>query len=122
MKLTSVCGGLVLLATGVLGPVAGAPTVLAVAQERGPSTALASEQELVDEYCLSCHDDDIRLGGFSFTDLDLVHPAGTAPLAEKLIRKLRSGMMPPVGVPRPDAATLKAFASALETRIDRGCG
>ena len=32
--------------------------------------------------------------------------------------KLRGGMMPPQGMPRPDAATLDAFATTIEKTID----
>ena len=38
---------------------------------------------------------------------------------EKVVRKLRGGMMPPQGMPRPDSATLEAFAAWLETSLDR---
>src|SRR5262249_20173588 len=38
---------------------------------------------------------------------------------EKVVRKLRAGMMPPQGMPRPDAATYEALTTALETGLDR---
>ena len=51
--------------------------------------------------------------------MDLDRPELNAEQVEKVIRKVRSGMMPPAGAPRPDAARLKAFAAGLETRIDQ---
>ena len=36
-----------------------------------------------------------------------------------MIRKLRSGMMPPPGARRPDAAVIDAFASSMESRLDQ---
>jgi hypothetical protein len=78
-----------------------------------------SQQALVDQYCVFCHDDGERVGDMTLSGLDLDHVGDSAPLAEKIIRKLRSGMMPPAGQPRPDGATLNAFAASLETTLDR---
>ena len=38
---------------------------------------------------------------------------------ESVVRKLRAGAMPPVGMPRPDRATLNSFTTYLETELDR---
>ncbi len=65
--------------------------------------------ELVNKYCIGCHQDRLKSGGFSFSTLDPAHPDGNAEQAEKIIRKLRTGMMPPAGQARPDAKTLEAF-------------
>jgi hypothetical protein len=73
---------------------------------------------LVNQYCLGCHNDKLKSGGFSWSQLDLVHPEQNAEQAEKVIRKLRAGLMPPPGMPR-DAAALKAFAASLENSIDQ---
>jgi hypothetical protein len=54
------------------------------------------------------------LDGVSLTDI----PAG-AEVWEKVIRKLRAGMMPPAGVPRPDQAALDRLVTHLETTLDR---
>src|SRR4051794_15586018 len=79
-------------------------------------SSLESQQALKDRYCAGCHNDKLKSGGFSWTVLDVAHPEQNAELAEKVIRKIRSGMMPPAGAPRPDFTTMKSFASALETR------
>ena len=91
--------------------------VVAWAQDEG--TSVESERALVNQYCAGCHNDLEPSGGFSWTSLDVVHPEQNAEQAEQVIRKVRSGMMPPAGAPRPDAAKLKAFATGLETRIDQ---
>ena len=83
------------------------------------SYAEANPQQLVDAYCASCHNDELKIGDFSFTELDLQRPELNAEQSERVIRKLRSGMMPPVGMPRPQASELAAFASRLEAEIDR---
>jgi cytochrome c551/c552 len=97
------CAGIVLFAAAVL------------AQTQRPAdtpTALTSQ------YCAGCHNDTAKSGGFSLSQIDLSDPAKHPEIAEKIIRKLRSGMMPPAGARRPDAATLKNFAASLETKID----
>jgi Protein of unknown function (DUF1592)/Protein of unknown function (DUF1588)/Protein of unknown function (DUF1587)/Protein of unknown function (DUF1595)/Protein of unknown function (DUF1585) len=74
---------------------------------------------LSNQYCVGCHNDQIKSGGMTLTQLDLAHPDKNAELAEKVIHKLRAGMMPPPGMPRPDAAALKAFTISLETGVDQ---
>jgi len=81
-------------------------------------TAVESQQALVAQYCANCHNEKLKSGGFNFADLDIAHPELKAEQAEKVIRKLRAGMMPPPGAKRPDNATLRAFAGGLESRID----
>ncbi|MBI4473055.1 MAG: DUF1592 domain-containing protein [Acidobacteria bacterium] len=80
---------------------------------------IEGQRALVDRYCIGCHDDDTASGGFSWNRIDLEHPEQNALQVERIIKKLRSGMMPPAGASRPDAATSKAFAAALEARIDQ---
>jgi hypothetical protein len=60
----------------------------------------------------------LKNGGFSWTDLDIAHPDANTQQAEKVIRKLRAGMMPPSGQPRPSSAAVDSFVKAFETRID----
>src|SRR5262249_28683252 len=88
---------------------------------QGSSAALVSvsaQQTLVTQYCAGCHNDRAKSGGFSFSEIDLAHPERNAEQVEKVIRKLRTGMMPPSGRPRPDAETTQTFAATLEKEID----
>ena len=78
-----------------------------------------SQRALINQYCAGCHNEDLKSGGFSWSELDVRRPDQSAERAEKVIRKVRSGMMPPAGARRPDAATLNYFAAALETGIDQ---
>ena len=91
--------------------------VTALGQTDG--TSVESQRALIDESCVACHNDALLSGGFSWTEVDLAHPEQNAEQVEKVIRKVRSGMMPPVGAPRPEAASLKAFAAGFEARIDK---
>jgi hypothetical protein len=81
--------------------------------------APGEQDALVKQYCVTCHNDKARTGGLSLVAFDAAAVADDAAVAEKVIRKLRAGMMPPSGARRPDKATLAALATAFELRIDR---
>jgi hypothetical protein len=69
---------------------------------------------------VSCHNDRAKTGGVSFDGLDPAQATAHAEIWERALLKLRGGMMPPQGMPRPDAATLDAFITSLESTIDAG--
>ncbi len=77
------------------------------------------ERAFVTHYCSGCHNDKLSSGGMTLTRLDVAHPDRNPELAEKVIRKLQAGMMPPAGMPRPDAAAVKGFLAAITGEIDR---
>jgi hypothetical protein len=67
-------------------------------------------------YCETCHNDRLKTAGLSLQGLPV---DGNAETWEKVIRKVRAGMMPPAGAKRPERAALDAFAGSIETAIDR---
>jgi hypothetical protein len=79
----------------------------------------AAETALVKQYCVTCHSDRGKAGGLSLVSFDAATVTASPQETEKIIRKLRAGMMPPAGAKRPDDGVLIAFAAALESRIDR---
>lgn len=95
-----------------------AALLVAFAYGQTPASAIPPHT-FVDRYCAGCHNEKLKSGGFSWSKLDVDHPEQNAEQAEKVIRKVRAGLMPPAGIPRPDAVALKAFAVSLETSIDR---
>lgn len=80
---------------------------------------VSAQSELVNRYCLACHNEKLKSGGFSWAKVDLAHIEQNAPFAEKAIHKLRAGMMPPAGMPRPDKATMNSFIVSMENAIDQ---
>jgi hypothetical protein len=76
-------------------------------------------RDFFDTYCTTCHDQTQRTGGLALDILDVTKPAAHADVFEKVIGKLRAASMPPVGNPRPDPATYRAVAIALENELDR---
>lgn len=101
----------ILLAVPAFGQTATAPATA--------SMTLAAQQALVNRYCAGCHNDKLKSGGFSWTKIDLAKPGDSAEQLEAVARKLRAGMMPPAGMPRPDAATIKSFTTAIENGVDQ---
>jgi hypothetical protein len=77
-----------------------------------------SQNQLVTQYCVTCHSEKGKAGGLVLAGFDAATIEKRADVAEKMIRKLRAGMMPPPGARRPDAATISSFVDALETKID----
>jgi hypothetical protein len=73
---------------------------------------------LVKQYCAGCHSEKGKAGQLSLASFDATKAADNAAVAEKMIRKLRAGMMPPPGARRPDEAALATLAEILESRID----
>jgi mono/diheme cytochrome c family protein len=99
-----------------IAPVTSRATPLRATQA---APAAAAHSDVVKQYCVTCHSDRGRAGGLSLASFDAARAAEQPDVTEKMIRKLRAGMMPPAGAKRPDAATLSALTTALETRIDR---
>src|SRR5215813_8029590 len=81
--------------------------------------AQAPSNAVIDKYCVTCHNDKTKTGGLTLANLDLAHPAERRAQLEKATLKLRAGMMPPPGMPRPDAATINALVSSIEETIDK---
>ena len=78
-----------------------------------------AQDRLVSEYCSVCHDDEAKPGGVTLERFDAAHIDRHADLAERMIRKLRAGMMPPpAATSRPSDDAIKAFAVSLESRMD----
>ncbi len=95
-------------------------TVGAGAPRAEPAGAApAGHRQLLDRYCVACHDDRLRTGGLSLEGLDLADVAAEAAVWEKVVAKLRAGAMPPRPRPRPDRAAYDGFRAWLETELDR---
>ncbi len=76
-------------------------------------------RDLVNKYCVACHNEKAKTAGLDLTHADADHAANSAETWEKVIVKLRSRAMPPPGIPRPDNAAYDKVAGYLETEIDR---
>jgi uncharacterized protein DUF1592/uncharacterized protein DUF1588/uncharacterized protein DUF1587/uncharacterized protein DUF1585/uncharacterized protein DUF1595/cytochrome c len=91
------------------------------AQQSSPAPPLtaAAHRALVDDYCVSCHDEDKKKGGLSLDTIAAHDVARHPDVWEKVVRKLRARLMPPIGKERPDESTYDAVISSLERSLDR---
>lgn len=110
-------------ATGQAPPTQAPATAVRLAShasvKHGFDAGIESQTALVKQYCAGCHSDRAKAGGLSLASFDAAAIEQHPDVTEKMIRKLRAGMMPPAGAKRPEQDTLAAFASSLETRIER---
>jgi mono/diheme cytochrome c family protein len=96
-----------------------------IAQSQAPATVPSSAPtpdaatQAVKQYCAGCHSERAKAGGLSLADFDVARASDHAEVAEKMIRKLRAGLMPPAGARRPDEATLDGVRHLLEARMDQ---
>ncbi|WP_396215082.1 DUF1592 domain-containing protein [Gemmatimonas sp.] len=80
--------------------------------------APAALNGVVKQYCGKCHNDTMKRGNLTLSAFDVATPFGQPDVAERMVAKLRTGMMPPVGSARPKGDTLEALVTELETRLD----
>jgi mono/diheme cytochrome c family protein len=125
---TSALWGLVALALSAGHvPLSGAPALRQL-QSPAPNpprstaelegSAATPSQDLVNQYCVGCHNQRGRAGGLVLQGLDASHVGEQPDVWERVVRKLRGGLMPPPGARRPDAARSAAFLSTLQASLD----
>src|SRR5712671_4866933 len=86
-----------------------------------PSTAAPAAQyrAVIDQYCTNCHNADDKVAGLALDKLDLSNIGANAETWEKVVVKLRSGMMPPKAAAHPTEAVRDGMVSWLETSLDK---
>jgi len=82
------------------------------------ATPASPQRALINQYCVLCHNDRVRTGGLSLAEFDPDTADQHPEISEKMIRKLRGGLMPPAGARRPDSQSAAAFVSWLENKVD----
>ena len=116
---------LLLVASGLLALAAASDPQIAPASATRSQTAPAGaaatplDNALPTQYCIGCHNQRSKTAGLTLDTMDYAHLEKDAVTWEKVVRKIKTGMMPPSGQPRPSRATLDAFAMELENRLDK---
>ena len=105
-------------AAGIGALAVAAAVLLGLTRPRSGEMTAADAGALLDRYCVDCHDEVERTANLSLGDLDLAAVAHDAELWEKVIRKLRAGMMPPPGNARPRLEDYAALRDWLEREVD----
>jgi cytochrome c5 len=93
---------------------------VAQSQAKPQASDVAAQRALIDQYCVTCHNAKLKTANLLLDQLDLAHLSENAEIGEKVVRKLRAGMMPPINMRRPDAATMESLIKWMETELDRG--
>jgi hypothetical protein len=95
------------------------PASQAAPPPKEASNAAGAESAFLTQYCFGCHNQRARMAGLALDTLDLSQAGTDAETWEKVVKKIRTGMMPPSGARRPERAALDGFATQLERRLDR---
>jgi mono/diheme cytochrome c family protein len=107
----------IILALAVLS--SGSANLAAVPPQQDSPSSPASPQRLINQYCVTCHNQRAKTAGLMFDTMDLSDVSKNADIWEKAARKLRGGMMPPPGARQPDRASVESFVSWLENSLDQ---
>src|SRR5262245_48270909 len=101
----------------VLSP--GSGNLAAVQPRQAGSAGASPYRALLDQYCVTCHNQRSKTANVMFDTMDLANLSKDAKTWERAVRKLRGGMMPPPGARQPDRATVEAFTTWLEGSLDQ---
>ena len=91
----------------------------AAPQGAPPAQAAADHGAVLKQYCMTCHNQRAKTANLELDTKDLDHLDKDLVAWEAVVRKLRTGMMPPKNAPRPEPAIINRTASWLETGLDR---
>jgi Protein of unknown function (DUF1592)/Protein of unknown function (DUF1588)/Protein of unknown function (DUF1585)/Protein of unknown function (DUF1587)/Protein of unknown function (DUF1595) len=88
-------------------------------QQAPPAVASSPQRALLDQYCVTCHNDRFKTAGITLDKMDVDHVATDAALWERVVQQLRARAMPPIGRPRPDKSAYDGFRIWLENELDK---
>jgi mono/diheme cytochrome c family protein len=111
--------GVVALAGSMWALSVGSSVPLAAGQQAAGPAGGADHGAVVNKYCVTCHNDRAKIGGLSLEKTDIGNPAADADTWERVVRKVRVGMMPPQGSPQPDQGSRTSLVSYLTTSLDQ---
>ncbi len=109
----ALAGAMWILSLGGGVPLAAGP------QAAAGQAGTADHGAVVTKYCVTCHNDRAKSGGLSLQTTDIANPSAAADTWERVVRKVRVGMMPPQGSPQPDQAARASLVSYLTTSLDQ---
>ena len=91
------------------------------AEQQVSDEGASAQRALLDRYCVGCHNERTKdsYAGLALDSVDLANVSEHTAILEKVVRKLRGGMMPPAGRPRPDPTVRDDLVSWIETELDR---
>ena len=133
LRVASFVPAVLVLGLGAAGARAGQAQAPPAEAAASTEAGVAAHRALLDRYCVTCHNQQVvdgegrpasplvgqlRAVGLTLDTLDLADVGGRAAEWERVVRKLRGGVMPPAGRPRPAPAALDGFLDWLEGELD----
>jgi mono/diheme cytochrome c family protein len=91
----------------------------AAQQAAPPADVSAAHRQTLNRYCVTCHNQKLATAGLKLDEADITNPTDGAEIWEKVVRKVRTGIMPPPNMPQPSADDRRALVAWLETSLDR---
>ena len=79
----------------------------------------AASPAFLARYCTGCHNQQLKTAGIVLNGVDPAQPGENAQVLEKVLRKVRTGEMPPPGLPRPEPAVAQSFTASLASALDQ---
>jgi hypothetical protein len=104
--------------SSLVATLGGCVLLLPIGASAGDPAGPNAQRELLDKYCISCHNYTDYKGGLELELFDPEHPLDYAKVAEKMLKKMRVGMMPPSGEDHPGPEAVQSFIHTLEKTID----
>ena len=87
--------------------------------QRASTLDVSAHRTLINDYCVSCHSQKAKTADVVLEGLDFNRVGANADIWERVLRKVRTGQMPPAKAPHPEAAETTAFVTWLESSLDR---
>ncbi len=84
-----------------------------------PTASTAPQRAVLSQYCVTCHNEGARTAGLVLSSMDFESVDENAPVLERIVKKLRTGAMPPAGWPRPSDDDYDTLAGYLEAKLDQ---
>jgi mono/diheme cytochrome c family protein len=88
------------------------------AQQPASAQGSGAAAAAVTKYCITCHNERLKTGGLMLDRIDATAPGAHPDVWEKVLRKVRTGTMPPPNMPQPPAEDKRALVAWLETSLD----
>ncbi|MGH9241715.1 MAG: DUF1592 domain-containing protein, partial [Vicinamibacterales bacterium] len=101
---------------GIVATLTFFPSGLSAQSPAGPPPL--PQRQVLDRYCAACHNEKLKTAGLNLVQTDLSTPGAYPELWEKVVRKVRTGVMPPANMAQPSEAERLTLLTFLETSLD----
>ena len=90
------------------------------ASTRSAGVLLRGEAAFLNQYCIACHNQRAKIGGLALDTLDIARVGPASETWEKVVKKIRTGMMPPSGAHASRAQRARPVRRPSSSRVSIG--